>query len=249
MLRKSTIILIGLSLLALVGCSDKKELPEANQPLSQPSNSDQTTPEKNENASSFQEHLKVIEKSDEIKDIEFSEETERYVYIKETDKDKFEVYYGDYKQNSEKLVIKHSYNYSDSTVSISPKGDYFLVTRLKEKNPDRYNSELYYTKDLKTYFTLFSIGLPIWDSNGKLIRSTEYVDKYPTSYQSLISVDTFKTEPEDNNAIEQTVDIVEGDKYEENKVIFNIASVENNVVSYEEIDINTQEKQKRTINY
>ena len=197
----------------------------------------------------FNEKMKKYKATQDIKDIAWSESTERYVYIKETGIDKFDVYLGDYKLKKEEAVISHNYNSQDSSVSMSPKGDYFLITRLKDVNPDRYNSELYYTLDKKKYFTLFSISKPYWDQDGKLIRSTEYIDKYPTTYQSLISVDTFKSVPSDNDPFEETVNVVTGKKYEKTKVVFYIEDVEDNVIVYAETDLDTDSSIQKEVKY
>ncbi|SDX41268.1 hypothetical protein [Paenibacillus sp. PDC88] len=249
-------IMIGLSLiLTMAGCSEgNKEISGDNQSPSQTRsteahNTSKTSSNNDDRITSFENHVKKIKGSDNIKSIDWSNETERYVYIKESDADKFEVYYGDFKQNKEQLVVKHNYSSSDSTVSISPKGNYFLLTRLKDQNPERYNSKLYFAEDLQSSMTLFSIGLPIWDKEGKLIRSTEYIDKYPTSYQSLISVDTFKSKPESNDPFEKTIDVVKGKPYNKTKVIFNIVKVKNNLISYEEINLETKETQQKEMKY
>lgn len=243
--------LAGTLMIVLAGCSDTDD--NQNTPPSSESSVnvpiEDNTASTDDNKLTFNEKMKMYSETKDIKDMAWSEATERYVYIKEAGIDKFDVYVGDYKYEKEEIVISHNYNSQDSSVSMSPKGDYFLITRLKDVSPDRYNSELYYTVDKKKYFTLFSIGKPHWDQDGKLIRSTEYIDKYPVTYQSVISVDTFKSVPSDNDPFEETVYVVKGKKYEKTKVVFNIEDVEDNVIVYAETDLDTNSSIQKEVKY
>lgn len=235
----------------LVGCSDTDEKQNINSSLGSSVNVpiEDKTASTDSNKLTFNKKMKKYKETKDIKNIAWSESTERYVYIKETGIDKFDVYLGDYKLKKEEVVISHNYNSQDSSVSMSPKGDYFLITRLKDVSPDRYNSELYYTSDKKKYFTLFSIGKPNWDQDGKLIRSTEYIDKYPVTYQSVISVDTFKSAPNENDPFEETVNVATGEKHKKTKVVFYIENVEDNVIMYEETDLDTDSSIQKEVKY
>lgn len=112
-----------------------------------------------------------------------------------------------------------------------------------------FNEKIKEYMDKKKYFTLFSIGKPYWEHEGELIRSTEYIDKYPTSYQSLISVDTFKSVPSDNDPFEETLNVVTGKKYEKTKVVFYIEDVEDNVIVYAETDLDTDSSIQKEVKY
>ncbi|OZB92924.1 hypothetical protein [Paenibacillus sp. XY044] len=190
---------------------------------------------------SFADQMKTLTNTGTVKSLSYSRLTQKYVYIKTADSSSFEVYFGDYQAKTEKLVIKHTYSAKESSVSLSPTGPYFIVTRVTSRNPDRYKSDLYYTGDLKPYAALSTFGEPKWDENGRLIGSTEYFDKHPNTYQSRISVVSLKAAPDQEGVFDQTVTVVKGPATSRKTgVIFNMTKVDKNMIYYQELNLNTK---------
>ncbi|MBB3130089.1 hypothetical protein FHS19_004794 [Paenibacillus rhizosphaerae] len=189
----------------------------------------------------FADQMEALTNTGTVKSLSYSRLTQKYVYIKSTDSSSFEVYFGDYQAKTEKLVIKHTYSAKESNVTLSPTGPYFIVTRVTSRNPDRYKSELYYTGDLKPYAALNTFGEPRWDEDGGLIRSTEYFDKHPNTYQSQISVDSLKAVPDPDKVFPQTVTVVKGPETSgKTGVIFNVTKVDKNMIYYQELNLDTK---------
>ncbi|WP_212969668.1 hypothetical protein [Paenibacillus cineris] len=190
---------------------------------------------------SFADQMKALKNAGTVKSLSYSRLTQKYVYIKSTASSSFEVYFGDFQAKTEKLVIKHTYSAKESSVSLSPTGPYFIVTRVTSRNPERYKSELYYTGDLKPYAVLNTFGEPRWDEDGRLIRSTEYFDKHPNTYRSQISVDSLKAVPDPDEVFAETVTVVKGpETSRKTGVIFNVTKVDKNMIYYQELNLDTK---------
>lgn len=203
------------------------------------SNGAQITSDATEKFNAFHDHMNDLKSNQNISSLDWSKETERYVYSKQNADGTLGVYYGDYKRGIEQIVAEYKNNTYELAVSISPLGTHFLINQLTNEILMEYKSELF-SSDVRKISTATSFGVPLWTKDGNLVRGIEYYDKYPTRCQARIIVIDFESNGE-------ITTLAESPFTEKRNRLFILTKIEGGNITYEEYNLKTKTKETNTI--